>query len=44
MGEIAMHAGGFGHIARNCRNRGRVMRRIEIGGEGSRATSNKSDI
>jgi len=24
--------GGFGHIARNCRNRERVMRRVEIGG------------
>ena len=24
--------GGFGHMARNCRNRGRVMRRVEIGG------------
>ena len=23
---------GFGHIAHNCRNRGRVMRRVEIGG------------
>ena len=23
---------GFGHMARNCRNRGRVMRRVEIGG------------
>jgi len=24
--------GGFGHMARNCRNRGRVMRRVEISG------------
>jgi len=24
--------GGFGHMARNCRNRGRVMRRVEIDG------------
>ena len=24
--------GGFGHMARNCRNRGREMRRVEIGG------------
>ena len=24
--------GGFGHMACNCRNRGRVMRRVEIGG------------
>jgi len=24
--------GGFGHMAHNCRNRGRVMRRVEIGG------------
>jgi len=24
--------GGFGHMARNCRNRGRVMRKVEIGG------------
>ena len=24
--------GGFGHMARNCRNRGRIMRRVEIGG------------
>ena len=24
--------GGFGHMARNCRNKGRVMRRVEIGG------------
>ena len=23
---------GFGHIAHNCRNRGRMMRRVEIGG------------
>ena len=23
---------GFGHMARHCRNRGRVMRRVEIGG------------
>jgi len=23
--------GGFGHMSRNCRNRGRVMRRVEIG-------------
>ena len=23
---------GFGHMARNCRNRRRVMRRVEIGG------------
>ena len=22
--------GGFGHMARHCRNRGRVMRRVEI--------------
>jgi len=37
--------GGFGHIAHHCRNRGRerVMkgRRVEYGGEGLRATSNK---
>jgi len=25
--------GGFRHIARHCRNRGRMMRRVEIGGE-----------
>ena len=24
--------GGFGHMASNCRNKGRVMRRVEIGG------------
>ena len=24
--------GGFGHMAHNCRNRGRVVRRVEIGG------------
>ena len=23
---------GFGHMAHHCRNRGRVMRRVEIGG------------
>ena len=31
-GRNCFACGGFGHMARNCRNRGRVMRRVEIGG------------
>ena len=31
-GRNCYTCGGFGHMARNCRNRGRVMRRVEIGG------------
>ena len=31
-GRNCYACGGFGHMARNCRNRGRVMRRVEIGG------------
>ena len=31
-GQNCYACGGFGHMARNCRNRGRVMRRVEIGG------------
>jgi len=31
-GRNCYACGGFGHMARNCRNRGRAMRRIEIGG------------
>ena len=31
-GRNCYACGGFGHMARNCRNRGRVMRRAEIGG------------
>jgi len=31
-GRNCYACGGFGHMAHNCRNRGRVMRRIEIGG------------
>ena len=30
-GRNCYACGGFGHIARNCRNRGRVMRKVEIG-------------
>jgi len=30
-GRNCYACGGFGHMARNCRNRGRVMRKIEIG-------------
>ena len=32
-GRNCYACGGFGHMARNCRNRGRVMRKVEIGGE-----------
>jgi len=32
-GRNCYACGGFGHMARNCRNRGRVMRRVEIGRE-----------
>jgi len=31
-GRNCYACGEFGHMARNCRNRGRVMRRVEIGG------------
>ena len=31
-GRNCYACGGFGHMARNCRNRGRVVRRVEIGG------------
>jgi len=31
-GRNCYACGGFGHMACNCRNRGRVMRRVEIGG------------
>ena len=31
-GRNCYACGGFGHMARNCRNRGRVMRKVEIGG------------
>ena len=31
-GRNCYACGGFGHMARNCRNRGREMRRVEIGG------------
>ena len=31
-GRNCYTCGGFGHMACNCRNRGRVMRRVEIGG------------
>ena len=31
-GRNCYACGGFGHMARNCKNRGRVMRRVEIGG------------
>ena len=31
-GRNCFACGGFGHMARHCRNRGRVMRRVEIGG------------
>ena len=31
-GRNCYACGGFGHMACNCRNRGRVMRREEIGG------------
>ena len=31
-GRNCYTCGGFGHMARHCRNRGRVMRRVEIGG------------
>ena len=31
-GRNCYACGGFRHMARNCRNRGRVMRRVEIGG------------
>ena len=30
-GRNCYACGGFGHMARHCRNRGRVMRRVEIG-------------
>jgi len=32
-GRNCYACGGFGHMVRNCRNRGRIMRRAEIGGE-----------
>ena len=31
-GRKCYACGGFGHMARNCRNREREMRRVEIGG------------
>ena len=31
-GQNCYACGGFGHMARHCRNRGRVIRRVEIGG------------
>jgi len=31
-GRNCYACGGFGHMAHHCRNRGRVMRRVEIGG------------
>jgi len=31
-GRNCYACGGFGHMACNCRNRGRVVRRVEIGG------------
>jgi len=31
-GRNCYACGGFGHMACNCRNRGRIMRRVEIGG------------
>ena len=31
-GRNCYACGGFGHMARNCRNRGRMVRRVEIGG------------
>jgi len=31
-GQNCYACGGFGHMAHNCRNRGRVMRGAEIGG------------
>ena len=30
-GRNCYACGGFGHMACNCRNRGRIMRRVEIG-------------
>jgi len=32
-GRNCYACGGFGHMARNCRNRECVMRKVEIGGE-----------
>ena len=32
-GRNCFACGGFGHMARHCRNRGRMMRRVEIGRE-----------
>jgi len=32
-GRNCYTCGGFGHMVRNCRNRERIMRRAEIGGE-----------
>ena len=31
-GRNCFACGGFGHMARHCRNRGRIMRRVDIGG------------
>ena len=31
-GRNCYACGGFGHMARNCRNKGRVIRKVEIGG------------
>jgi len=31
-GRNCYACGGFGHMACHCRNRGRMMRRVEIGG------------
>jgi len=31
-GRNCYACGGFGHMAHHCRNRGRMMRRVEIGG------------
>ena len=41
-GRNCFACGGFGHMARNCRNRGRVMRRVEI--EGGRFKGNIEQI
>ena len=32
-GRNCFACGGFGYMARHCRNRGKMMRRVEIGGE-----------
>ena len=32
-GRNCFACGGFGHMAHHCRNRGRIMRRVDIGGK-----------